>query len=260
MMQTVELLQEAFQLVEQKKYASARDVLLRAIRLDPSSPDAHSELALCYGNLQEHAKAREHLERATQLEPQNPKYWTNLAMSHFLEIMGAKTPAEGVPHLRRAEAAVGKALETDPLYASARKAWKMIAKLLRRAGEQPAFQLPSAFEPDYLWNNPILSRHRIAEAAIHMQRGDPDGALHLLIRAAIAAPSSEEARSLLATHVRLMRDHPGLPDPGLRASAMLPHGPITEKWARGKHMGNLIALACGLALVLCAPLGEHLSL
>ena len=65
--------------LRQNRPDAAIDALERAIDLDPRLADAHSALALAYGQLDEHELAEEHHRRATQLDVNNAAVQNNYA-------------------------------------------------------------------------------------------------------------------------------------------------------------------------------------
>jgi tetratricopeptide (TPR) repeat protein len=85
------------------QYAEAREAFERSLKINPRSPDALNELAICLAELGEPAESRRRLEEARSLDPGNPKILSNLGVAALR--MGDE------PEARRLFQAV---LEMDP--------------------------------------------------------------------------------------------------------------------------------------------------
>lgn len=73
----------AFQAVEIGDFHSARTYLEKALNLDDSLADTHSEYGSVLSHFSDIANAREHFLRALELEPENPKFWINLSKWYY---------------------------------------------------------------------------------------------------------------------------------------------------------------------------------
>jgi len=76
-----DLVNMAYHLVESGRYVKAKELLLKAIKLNDKVADAHSELSFVHSNLGDFNAAYRYAMNAVELDKENPKFYNSVAFS-----------------------------------------------------------------------------------------------------------------------------------------------------------------------------------
>jgi tetratricopeptide (TPR) repeat protein len=148
---------------ESGRYAEAAEAFEAIVREHPDDGEAHASLAGALGALGRYDEALEHIDRAIALRPLNPEAHHNRAV--ILEKQGKR--AEAVAEYRAA-------LRYNPQYEPSERALQRLTGVSNASAPQNA--------------NQAMAAKMAARAEEQARRGDYDGALATLDRAARVAP------------------------------------------------------------------------
>lgn len=193
----------------------ARDRVMRALELNPASPEAHTVAALLHDQIGDHAQAEIHYRRAIELKPKDGGVNNNYA--NFLCSRGRYEEADALfqkaladPYYRTPDVALVNAGQCAFSAGQLEAAEQYLRRALDRNPEQSAALLPMAktllARGDALRARAFLQRHEAQAAAsaetlllglqIEQSLGDQRAAAEYRRRLLDQFPRSPQARSL----------------------------------------------------------------
>ena len=137
---------------DQGRWREARELLLRAIKLDDEYAEAYNNLAIVDGELGNMQQSYDHIQKAIQLQPGYAKAYFNLAIWF-----------DHQANLPRAQAALEKALSLQPAFPQAHNRLGMVLfRLGKRKESMDHFQEALKLDPEYEEARLNMSRAKMA--------------------------------------------------------------------------------------------------
>jgi tetratricopeptide (TPR) repeat protein len=158
-------------------FKKEKDLLMKAIALDPNDPSAYTQLGLCYGNLGDYDRAIPAFEQAFSMNPNDPQ--TLSAYGEQLTYVGrAKEGVELVERAfrlnpNRADLYDGFA---DPYYAAGR--YEQAITMLRRRTDEPGVWSQMVLAMSYAQSG---RKAEAAAAVADLQRRFPDNSFERIM-------------------------------------------------------------------------------
>jgi len=193
--------------IKDGQYEVALDRLQRAVKLDPSSPDAYTMLGYLYEKINRPEQAEANYARSVKLAPDKGDYLNNYGQW----LCRSGHPAEAEPLFRKALA--------DPFYKTPMAALGNAATCAAMAGKP---ELAETYDRQVLAIDPNNAAALQTMASIHYKRGDylrARGFMERLLAAGTAAP---DALELAAQIEDKLGNHDGARDYRSRLSTEFP--------------------------------------